>query len=310
MLEYYNVSRARWANVELELSYQTPPVSPPLDTNLGTIAGPHEPFSINTTGDFDTEIAVYSETGAVIAKNDDAASAPIPTVLSAINFDIGLPAGNYIAALGGFNTTFANGYSITPGSVAGNYGLHLANASTEGVLSAGQFAFVGFSIGTDNSLLGDFDGNGQLAPTDIDMLTAEIFAGTNDPAIDVTGDGMVDAVDLTKWMADAALHNGFAQTYLSGDSNLDGSVDAKDLNSLALHWQQANTPMWSRGDFNVDGIIDAADLNVLALNWQQSIPMATVASAAVPEPSAWLISVVVVGLVLVSRLPVSIDQKG
>ena len=52
-----------------------------------------------------------------------------------------------------------------------------------------------------------------------------------------------------------------------GDADLDFKVDAADLNTLALNWQQ-NVAGWSSGDFNNDGFIDAADLNLLAINWQ------------------------------------------
>ena len=138
---------------------------------------------------------------------------------------------------------------------------------------------------------GDFDGNGRLDANDIDLLSAEIFAGTNSPAIDLTGDGNVDEIDLITWLSDAAEHNGLSDAYLLGDSNLDGSVNAIDLNNLALSWRQ-NTSEWSRGDFTANGVVDSADLNALALNWRRAIPMASAASFPVPEPSALLVTLV------------------
>ena len=69
--------------------------------------------------------------------------------------------------------------------------------------------------------------------------------------------------------------------FLLGDANLDGTVDAQDLNSMAVNWQQS-IAKWSAGDFTADGEVNAADLNLLALNWQSSTPLA----AAVPEASA------------------------
>lgn len=147
---------------------------------------------------------------------------------------------------------------------------------------------VSLSLFGTGSQPGDFNRDGILDTVDIDMLTAEIFAGTNDPAIDITGDGLVDDSDLTHWRSEAAADNRFSEAYLLGDSNLDGSVDAIDLNNLALNWQQ-DTTEWSGGNFVADGVVDSADLNALALNWQQSIPMASAVSAPVPEPSAlWL----------------------
>jgi hypothetical protein len=130
---------------------------------------------------------------------------------------------------------------------------------------------------------GDFNGDGALDVNDVDALVGEIIAGTNNPDFDVTGDGNVNDSDLNGWLADAALANGFAEPYLLGDSDLDGSVNAADLNNVGLSWQQSpNT--WSGADFTADGIVNAADLNVLGLNWQSTIALA--AASAVPEPSS------------------------
>jgi hypothetical protein len=144
----------------------------------------------------------------------------------------------------------------------------------------------------------DFDGNGEVDSDDVDALVVEIVAGTNDLAFDLSVDGAVDSTDLSQWLSEAATINGFTAPYLSGDSNLDGSVDAVDLNNLALNWRQ-EVASWSGGDFKADGFVDSGDLNELALNWRESIPTASSANAAVPEPSTLLLTVV--GLALVWR---------
>jgi hypothetical protein len=135
------------------------------------------------------------------------------------------------------------------------------------------------------SLSGDFDNNGLLDVADIDLLGKEIIAGSNDVEFDLNGDEIVDLADQDTWLDDAAIANGFAESYLNGDANLDGAVNAMDLNALGINWQQTVDP-WSQGDFNADGIVNAADLNLLAINWQQTIPMA---AQAVPEPAALLL---------------------
>lgn len=105
---------------------------------------------------------------------------------------------------------------------------------------------------------------------------------------DISGDGRVDENDLDAWLAEAASSHGFESAYLLGDANLDGSVNAADLNNLALNWRQSvNT--WSGGDFTADGFLDAADLNALALNWQQSIAAAASSTSTVPEPSTTIL---------------------
>ena len=92
-----------------------------------------------------------------------------------------------------------------------------------------------------------------------------------------------------------------------GDANLDGKVDAADLNIMALNW---NKPLiitraghWRNGDFNGDNIVNAADLNLLALHWrfgveedQQSLFSVqdaftqAMASLNIPEPGTALMA--------------------
>lgn len=132
----------------------------------------------------------------------------------------------------------------------------------------------------------DFNGDTFIDVVDLDLLVGEIVANNGDTNFDLNGDGAVDDMDLSTWLSDAARDNGFGQPYLPGDANLDGSVNANDLNALALRWQQ-QIATWSGGDFTANGTVDAADLNVMAINWQQEIPTA---ASAVPEPtSAWLL---------------------
>lgn len=65
----------------------------------------------------------------------------------------------------------------------------------------------------------------------------------------------------------------------AGDANMDGAVDARDLNQLGIHWQQ-DVAGWEQGDFTGDGFVDAQDLNELAVNWQSGV----ISPTAVPEP--------------------------
>jgi hypothetical protein len=131
----------------------------------------------------------------------------------------------------------------------------------------------------------DFNGDALCDTADIDQLQVEVFAGTNDPQFDLTGDGVVDTADRDLWLSIAATENGFAEAYLIGDANLDGSVGAADLNRVGLNWQM-DSPNWSDGDFVIDGIVRAPDLNELAINWLGAIPVAAAAGKAVPEPAS------------------------
>ena len=144
----------------------------------------------------------------------------------------------------------------------------------------------------------DFDGDFDVDVDDIDALVNEIVAGNDSGLFDLTGDSILDGQDLEQWRATAAEENGFAAPYLLGDANLDGSVNAHDLNSLGKNWL-GNPNAWQWGDFTADGTVDASDLNQLAQNWQQSIPTAA-SPESVPEPAA--MALFYVGAVLASLL--------
>jgi hypothetical protein len=190
-----------------------------------------------------------------------------------------------------------------PGGLAPPPTDHQALAPTNHDINASEVIWDFFSRHTlpqrSTTSVCDFDGNSSCDLADIDAMTAAIFQGSPDMRFDLNGDSSIDQFDIAPWLASAATDNGFGEPYLPGDSNLDGSVDATDLNNLALNWRQSVT-QWSGGDFKVDGFVDPGDLNALALNWRQSIPVAE-ANAAVPEPSAWLLTVV--GLALLWRRP-------
>ena len=126
----------------------------------------------------------------------------------------------------------------------------------------------------------DFNNDGLVDNSDVDALVSSIVLGDNPPQMDMNSDGLVSDLDLEQWLQDAATFNGFAAPYLFGDANLDGTVNATDLNALALNWQN-NISSWGGGDFTADGVVNAGDLNKLALSWRESIPTAAVA---VPEP--------------------------
>ena len=171
---------------------------------------------------------------------------------------------------------------------------------TFGLLSSDEMQFMFYVAYVTDPIPFDFNADGTVDVTDIDMLIVEIVAGTNQESFDLSGEGVVDETDLRQWLSNAAIHNGFNEAYLPGDTNLDGSVDSVDLNNLALKWQQ-DVANWSSGDITADGRVNSADLNAIGINWRKSIPVATSADATVPEPSAWLLTVI--GFALVFRKP-------
>ena len=106
---------------------------------------------------------------------------------------------------------------------------------------------------------GDFNGDGVINTADIDLLLFAIDSGKTVTTHDMNSDFIVNQADVT-----ALLDLGGIQ---AGDVNLDGIVNALDLNRLGRNWLSSNCASWENGDFNGDGIVNAVDLNVIGSNW-------------------------------------------
>ncbi len=73
---------------------------------------------------------------------------------------------------------------------------------------------------------------------------------------------------------DLSISGAHVKTIFDGDVNRDGTVDARDLNILAIHWRaQSTTLTWFDGDLNGDGTVDAEDLNRIGRTWQSNQAM-------------------------------------
>ena len=84
---------------------------------------------------------------------------------------------------------------------------------------------------------------------------------------------------------------------IPGDANGDGKVDADDAARLADNWL-ADNATWEMGDFNEDEIVNELDATLLAANWQTGV----VASASVPEPSALILILGALSLLVWRRM--------
>ena len=148
-------------------------------------------------------------------------------------------------------------------------------------------------------VLCDFNDDQLCDPTDINQLMTDAATGGMDT--DLNGDGIVDDTDRDKWLVLAGDENGFAEPLLVGDSDLNGTVDAADLNALALSWRDVDDHNWTSGNFTVTGGsgVNAGDLNALALNWRAS---SAAASQAVPELSTFGLMLLALTLLMGSRM--------
>ena len=145
-----------------------------------------------------------------------------------------------------------------------------------------------FGIAFHNAWVGrplcDFDESESCDIADVDQLISAIARGEEDIAYDLTGDGQLTLADRDEWLLLAAADGGLTRRFSNGDTNLDGLVNAIDLNHLGRHWL-TDGATWGKGDFNGDGFANQLDLNALALSWQELI----LAPSPVPEPAiSWL----------------------
>jgi hypothetical protein len=124
----------------------------------------------------------------------------------------------------------------------------------------------------------DFNDDGQLTGDDIDTLASAVAAGSSDTLYDLSGDGHVSLADVDAWLVTVGR--------LSGDADLDGSVQFADFTILANSYGQAET--WTHGDFDASGAVQFPDFAILANNFGKSAPVVT----AVPEPAAALLLLV------------------
>ncbi len=145
------------------------------------------------------------------------------------------------------------------------------NAAASWIAAAPSPAVVDFS-----NIPGDLTGDGDVTSEDIDALFSAINAGLTESRYDLDGSGTVDSDDVT-YLVETILGTWF------GDANLNGRVDAQDLNAVGVNWRNDST-LWAGGDFTGDGSTNAADLNALALNWLNGVIQgAPAASQRVPR---------------------------
>lgn len=153
----------------------------------------------------------------------------------------------------------------------------------------------------------DFNLDGECNLTDLSSSTGLYSVGDlvegvdavlgETTKFDITEDGRVDSADLDQWLADAADHNGFAEPYLRGDTNLNDHVGFGDFIALANGFNQGRE--WSDG--NYDGSLSPTsftDFLDLARNFGEAIARKPAAAQSVPESSTPLLSMATMWLVL------------
>ena len=154
----------------------------------------------------------------------------------------------------------------------------------EGALTAEEILMLveGGDIG---GLPGDFNSNQDLDADDIELLSAEVRAGTNSAGFELSGDQLVDGADRSVWIKD------LKNTYF-GDSNLDGEFNSTDFVVVfsAGEYEDADpgNSTWAEGDWNGDGDFNSSDF-VTAFSDGGYEKGPRPAAQAVPEPSGFVL---------------------
>ncbi len=124
---------------------------------------------------------------------------------------------------------------------------------------------------------GDLNLDGRVDDLDIDLLFTQINGGSTDPFFDLTGDSLVNQLDVDY------LVEGLQDTFY-GDADLNRSVSIGDLTVMAEFF---NLPgHWAQGDFTGNGGISIGDLTLLAENFGSNHPLIGQNLIAVPLPGA------------------------
>ncbi len=144
---------------------------------------------------------------------------------------------------------------------------------------------------------GDFDKDGDLDVDDVDALSREIAAGTNNATFDVTDDAVVNGDDLKTWVKQ------LRKTWI-GDSDLNGVFNTGDLIRVfqAGKFEMATEASWGQGDWTADLRFNTSDL--IAAFQDGGFEKGPVQGvAAVPEPSALVLVALGVAVWAMRRRP-------
>jgi hypothetical protein len=142
------------------------------------------------------------------------------------------------------------------------------------------------SLGIDNvTLVGpetdpcDFNGDGVLDVEDLNLMLAEVNAGTHRSEFDMDDDGLVNAADIKVYVESPDKLNTFI-----GDANLDLEFNSSDMVQVFAQgkYETGRQAMWEEGDWTGDLVFDSSDM--VAAFVGGGFELGPRSTAVVPEP--------------------------
>jgi hypothetical protein len=148
-----------------------------------------------------------------------------------------------------------------------------------------------YDAATGGGLLGDFNNDGELNVTDIELLSQEVRDNTNNSRFDVNNDQLVDHLDRQVWVKE------LKKTWF-GDANFDAEFNSSDFVTVftAGLYEKDEPADWSQGDWNGDARFNSSDfVAAFSDGGYEKGPI----PAAVPEPCSFVL--LAGGLALLAR---------
>jgi hypothetical protein len=308
--DYDEIFRKEDGGNRLLLSFQNDPnnggANPPVDP------GPVLSFGLNVDGYGELDMPLDGQDGRptleeiangqthhIVASYDSVTGEKAIWINGEKLWSVDLGAGALITSGGGAQATIGN---VGPGGGEPFSGLIDEVAIWSRALSASEIAahyanvLAGGSYFGGSGQPGDFDNDGTLTVSDIDLMRDAVRAGANNPTFDLNNDGNVNFDDLNLLVTAPEMFN----TYL-GDANLNGEFNSGDLVAVFQvgRYETGSAATWAEGDWNGDNVFTSSDFVVAFQGGgYEAGPRGGV--AAVPEPSG-LIGLAIAGLCMLRR---------
>jgi hypothetical protein len=296
---------------------------------FSALTAPHTIFTdagvtVGTMRFNNTNTYVISGAGALTLQNTGTSSALIDVQAGTHKFSlpITIASNTNFNVAGGANLVISNPVTVNSGKSITQTGTgSVTYQSTVTVQSAGAIAFgnsshmAGLALqGTSNASMTAHAGSTPNV-LQIDSLsinpTSKLDLANNTLLTNTTPAGMRSLLQSGSIYTSMAAGNhavgyndaGGGQvraTYaLSGDADLNGTVNLLDFNALAGAFSSTNR-VWVNGDFNYDGVVNLLDLNAIATNYGQTLSSQPALGALVPEPTS-LATLALIGGLLRTR---------